>query len=437
MKKPNVNFLKISEKRIALRVTSAAERAIRHGHPWLFENAIVHQSHHGKAGDLAVIFDKKRRFLAIGLYDPEATIRVRVLARHQPATINKTWFRSKLDTASQLRAPLRDSSPDALTNGYRLIHGENDGFPGFVIDRYAETAVIKIYTPAWIPHLQSILAALEDIFPFERIILRLSDRLKENEYGLHDGMILVGEKPDTPIIFSENGLRFEADPIHGQKTGFFLDQRENRARVEKLAEGKRVLNAFSYTGGFSIYAARGGARQVVSLDASKPALRVAERNFSLNQSPPLTPPTGGRIYPFSTREKAGTGANITGASVHKSVAGDAFEEMTKMRKESRLFEMVIIDPPSFAKKESQIEGAIKAYKKLTRLGLGILAPKGILVQASCSSRVDSELFFNAINLAARQAGRPLKEIERSGHALDHPIGFREGEYLKCLFAIAP
>lgn len=108
-----------------------------------------------------------------------------------------------------------------------------------------------------------------------------------------------------------------------------------------------------------------------------------------------------------------------------------------MRKESRLFEMVIIDPPSFAKKESQIEGAIKAYKKLTRLGLGILAPKGILVQASCSSRVDSELFFNAINLAARQAGRPLKEIERSGHALDHPIGFREGEYLKCLFAIAP
>ncbi len=410
MEKLKIDLPKISKKRIALRVTSAAERAIRSGHPWVFENAIAHQSHQGKVGDLAVIFDKKRNFLAIGLYDPDSMIRVHILRALKPATIDQHFFAEKLNTAHQRRALLRDSRH---TNGYRILHGENDGMPGIVIDRYAETLVIKLYTPAWVPHLSAILDALKKDFSAKRIILRLSDRLKENAHGLYDGMILVGEKPTSPIIFQENSLKFEADPLHGQKTGFFLDQRENRARVEKLAKGKRVLNVFSYTGGFSIYAARGGAKEVISLDASKVAIEVAERNFGLNQP-----------------------ASIAESCIHKGVAGDAFDVMTKMKKEGRRFDMVIIDPPSFAHKKSQIEGAVKAYKKLTRLGLGILVPNGILVQASCSSRVDTELFFNSINLAARQAGRLLKEIERSSHALDHPIGFAEGEYLKCLFAVA-
>jgi len=405
---------KAADKRIALRVTPAAERAIRQGHPWLFEQAIIHQSHQGKAGDLAVIFNKKRRFLAIGLYDPKATIRVRILQYIKAASINQDWFKSKLDAASQLRAPLRDSPPDKLTNAYRLVHGENDGLPGLIIDRYHDTAVVKLYTPAWIPHLQSVIFALGEIFPFKRIVLRLGGAVKENEFGLQDGMLLVGKKSDQPLIFHENGLQFEVDPVRGQKTGFFLDQRENRARIEKLSKGKNVLNAFSYTGGFSVYAARGGAHSVLSLDASKPALEAATRNFKHNQPLP-----------------------ITEATVHECVAGDAFEEMTRMKKKGRQFEMVIIDPPSFAKNESQIEGAISAYKKLTRLGMSLLVPGGILVQASCSSRVDAETFFSIVNQAAIQVRRPLKEIERSGHALDHPIAYREGEYLKCIIAVAP
>ena len=397
----------ISEQRIAIRVTPAAERAIRNGHPWIFKNAIVHQSHKGKAGDLAVIFDKKRRFLAIGLYDPEGMIRVRILRVLKPATIGEDFFKEKLDAAHQRRISLRDAAKK--TNGYRLLHGENDGMPGLVIDRYAETAVIKLYTTSWIPHLPAILIALESVFPAERVVLRLSDRLKGETHNFQDGMILVGEKLDTPITFSENGLRFEVDPRLGQKTGFFLDQRENRARVQKLAQGKTVLNVFSYTGGFSIYAARGGAKKVISLDASKPAIKAARKNFSLN---------------------------FKETHLHEGIVGDAFEVMAQMKKEGRLFKMVIIDPPSFAHKQPQTDGAIKAYKKLTNLGLNILSPNGILVQASCSSRVDSDLFFNTVNIAARQAGRFLKEIERSSHALDHPIGFPEGEYLKCLFAIA-
>ena len=397
-----------SKKRIALHVTPAAERAIKSGHPWLYENAITSQSHVGKTGDLAVIFDKKRKFLGIGLYDPNSIIRVRLLRVLTPASIGQPFFEEKLNTANQRRAPLRRAK--RKTNGYRLLHGENDGMPGIIIDRYAETAVIKLYTPAWIPHLRDVLGALESIFPAKRLILRLSDSLKENKYNLHDGMILVGEEIDSPIIFHENGLKFEVDPIHGQKTGFFLDQRENRMRVEKLARGKRVLNAFSYTGGFSVYAARGGAKKVISLDASKPAVDASRRNFALN---------------------------FKDSDLHEGIIGNAFEVMTQMQKSNRLFEMVIIDPPSFAHKKSQVEGAILAYKKLTRLGLNLLAPKGILVQASCSSRVETELFFNTIHLVVRQAKRPLKEIERSSHALDHPIAFAEGEYLKCLFAIAP
>lgn len=394
-----------SEKRIAIHITPRAERALRGGHPWLFENAIVKESHQGKAGDLAVIFDKKRRFLAIGLYDPDSVIRVRVIRALKPATIDQAFFAKKLDAAHQRRAPLRDSDH---TNGYRILHGENDGMPGITIDRYAETAVIKLYTPAWIPHLNQILLALEKTFHARSVILRLSKNLQKNEIGLQDGMLLIGEEIVPPLIFQENGLRFEVDPINGQKTGFFLDQRENRARVERLAAGKRILNAFAYTGGFSVYAARGGAREVISLDASAFATEAAERNFALNFT----------------------------ENIHHSITGDAFKVMGKMKKEGQLFDMVILDPPSFAHKKSQVVGAVKAYKKLTRLGLDILAPRGTLVQASCSSRVDTELFFNAVHLAARQAGRPLNEIERSSHALDHPIGFREGEYLKCLFAVA-
>ena len=397
-----------SEKRLALNVTAAAERAIRQGHPWIYESAITSQSHQGKAGDLAVVFDKKRKFLAIGLYDPNSPIRVRVLQRLRPATIGEAFFKAKLDAANTLRQPLREA--EQLTNGYRLVHGENDGLPGLIIDRYAETYVVKVYTPAWFPHLNDVLAALNTALGPARIVLRLSDRAKDNEYGLEDGMVLHGNPLDAPVIFLENGLRFEADPILGQKTGFFLDQRENRARVETLAQGKRVLNIFSYTGGFSVYAARGGATEVISLDASKPATDAAERNYKLN---------------------------FPDGDIHKTITGDAFSEMARMRDEGQRFEMVIIDPPSFAKKASQTAGALNAYQKLTKLGLDILTPNGILVQASCSSRVESDDFFDAIHIAARQHGRPLNEIERTSHALDHPIGFREGEYLKCLFASVP
>ncbi len=399
----------ISDKRLAVRVKPAAERALKDGHPWLFEEAITKLSGDGRSGDLAVIFDRKKRFLAVGLYDPDSSIRVRVLQHSQSAVINQDWLQAKIEAAARLRAPL----PAARTTAYRLVHGENDGLPGLVIDRYDNTYVIKLYTAAWVVHLRAALAALTAVANPYRVVLRLSRgavRQKTNLHGLQNGAILQGVPLDGPVRFMENGLIFEADVARGQKTGFFLDQRENRARVEELAKDKSVLNVFAYTGGFSLYAARGGAKSVLSLDSSHPALNAAVRNFDLN--PALSPVR------------------------HPMLKGDAFEKLAELRENGRSYDMIIIDPPSFAKSRAEVDGALAAYARLVRLGLGVLEPGGTFVMASCSSRVATDDFFSLVYRTAREEKRALREIERTAHPLDHPIGFKEGTYLKCLFAIA-
>jgi 23S rRNA (cytosine1962-C5)-methyltransferase len=336
---------------------------------------------------------------------------VRILQHHKPAEIDQTWFQTKICAAAEIRAALAED-----TNGYRLIHGENDGLPGLVLDRYHHSLVMKLYTPGWIPYLPMLIAILNDLLAPERIILRLSRGVRQYPEYLHqleDGDVILGSLPQGSVLFLENGITFEADLLHGQKTGFFLDQRENRARVEQFAQGKRVLNIFSYTGGFSVYTARGGAREVFSVDISQPALEVAKRNFKHNQHHPKV-----------------------AACRHTTRKGDAFNLLNDYAQSKEKFDIVIIDPPSFAKKKEETHKALAAYRRLTRLGLAVLAPGGILVQASCSSRVNAPDFFASIHQAAHQAGRVLNEIERSGHALDHPIGFSEGEYLKCLIARA-
>jgi 23S rRNA (cytosine1962-C5)-methyltransferase len=401
-------------KNIAMRISPPAERALKQGHPWVFDQSITEQSRAGSPGDLAVIFDDKRRFLAVGLYDPTSPIRVRILQTRQPAIIRADWFKTRLEAAVRLRLSLIELPAERATTGYRLVHGENDGFPGLVVDRYADTLVIKLYTPAWIPHLREFCSTLVEVCPAESLILRFSrSLLKQTEFlaGLSDGLVIGGSPLAGPILFQENGLTFEADPILGQKTGFFLDQRDNRTRVERLSRGLSVLNVFAYTGGFSVYAARGGAQQVVSVDISAPAMETAVRNMAHNRQ-----------------------ISNVAAAVHETIADDAFNVLARMAAEERLFDMVIIDPPMFAQNLAQVGAAISAYQRLTRLGLAVLQTGGVLVQASCSSRVEAEDFFNAIHQAARDSNRRLTEIKRTGHALDHPIGFKEGAYLKCLFA---
>lgn len=395
-----------SSKRIAMHVTPAAERALRDGHPWLFDGGIRDQRREGNPGDLAVIFDQKDRFMAVGFYDPNSPIRVKVLQHNDPAVINADWFREKLIQAIKIRQPLADSGD---TDGYRLIYGENDGLPGLVIDRYAQTLVIKIYTAAWIPHLATLLPLLDEVQPAQRWVLRMAREIGET-YGLYDGQVLKGTEPDGPVQFHENGLTFAADVVHGHKTGFFFDQRDNRARVGQLAAGKRVLDVFAYSGGFSVYAAHGGAQSVTSLDISAPALDAAQLNMQLNHADP----------------------NVANAQ-HEILVMDAFEGMAKLHQEKRQFDLVIVDPPAFAKRKDEIDRALAAYRRLAELAIPLVAPGGDLVMASCSSRVTSEAFFKAVRGA--DSHHRLRVREKTFHALDHPVGFPEGAYLKCLFLL--
>ena len=276
--------------RLRLRVTAAAETAVRSSHPWVFSDSVLELNRAGQTGELAVIYDRKDRFLAVGLFDPDSPIRVRILHAGKPQTIDRAWWQARLEQALARRRDLFD----AQTTGCRLIHGESDGWPGLVLDRYDTTLVLKLYTAAWLPRLDDTLTLLKENVPGERIVLRLSRNIQavaeRRAPPRRDGEIIFSNPAETvpgaPIIFLESGLRFEADVVRGQKTGFFLDQRENRREVETLARGRRVLNAFSFSGGFSVYAARGGAVAVTDLDISAHALAAAKRNFALNKNFP-------------------------------------------------------------------------------------------------------------------------------------------------------
>ena len=392
--------------RLRLRITAAAETIVRCGHPWLFADSIHTINRAGQAGELAVIYDRKDKFLAVGLFDPDSPIRVRILHAGKPQSIDSAWWGMRLEKSLAVRRDLFG----AQTNGFRLIHGESDGWPGLVLDKYDSSLVLKIYTAAWLPRLEEIISLFKEKIPSERIVLRLSRNIQpfaEKQFQLIDGQILFGSTPNAPVIFSENGIRFEAEVLRGQKTGFFLDQRENRAEVEKLSRGRKVLNAFSFSGGFSVYAARGGAKSVTDLDISAHALESAKRNFALNQNFPGV-------------------ANCR----HELIQADCFEWLEKT---SGKFDLIVLDPPSLAKRATERDGAINAYEKLNSLGIQKLARSGMLVAASCSAHVSAPEFFDAVRRAAAKSGRKFSEFKTLQHPPDHPATFTEAAYLKVIY----
>jgi 23S rRNA (cytosine1962-C5)-methyltransferase len=406
--------------RLKLTLRPTAETIVRGGHPWVYSDSIRSQNREGEAGELAVIYDRNDKFLAVGLFDPESPLRVRVLHAGKPVTLDANWWRGRL----QQSLARREGIADAQTNGLRLINGESDGWPGLVLDRYDATLVLKLYTAAWLPRLAEVQQLILTTLQPERIVLRLSRNIQDlaaawpdaanpplsppkRGTGFRDGQILHGPPLDGVVTFLETGIRFEADVLRGQKTGFFLDQRENRRLVETFAAGADVLNAFSFSGGFSLYAARGGAKSVTDLDISAHALAAAERNFKLN-----------------------TGNPGVARCEHRTLQTDAFEWIERARPGQ--FDVVIVDPPSLAKREAERAGAIQAYGRLNANGIRLLRPQGVLVAASCSAHVSAEEFFGAVRSAARQSERRHEELGTSLHAPDHHATFPEAHYLKCI-----
>jgi len=398
----------VDTRRVAVRVTRDALRQVRGGHPWVYDGSVVSASHDAPPGALAVIFDDRRRFAAIGLWDPTSPLRVRVLHAGQPAAVDAGLWADRLDRARHRRAPLVDAGS---TTGFRCVNGESDGLPGLVLDRYGDTAVVKLYTPAWFPHLAELVPLLVAAAGVDRLVLRLSRAVADGTtHGLADGQVLVGSVPDGPVEFLEHGLRFGADVVHGQKTGHFLDQRDNRALVGSMAAGGHVLDVFACTGGFGVHAAAGGARAVHTVDVSEPALATARANMARNREVPAV-----------------------AACRHTTEAGDAFDVLAGHAAAGRRWDLVVIDPPSFAPRQDAVERALRAYARLTALGLAVTRPGGVLVQSSCSSRIDADTFHRQLREVSTAAGHRLEELARTGHALDHPATFPEARYLKTAF----
>jgi 23S rRNA (cytosine1962-C5)-methyltransferase len=394
--------------RVAVRVTPQAARHVRAGHPWLFESSITSVSAtHAAPGDLAVVFDPQRRFAGVGLWDPTSPIRVRLLHAGQPVTIDPTWWRHQLAAALDRRSPLAQSG---TTTGYRLVHGENDGFGGLVIDRYDTTLVVKVYTSAWFPHLPVLIDMLTELTTAQRVVLRLARSVRDDG-AFVDGATVMGPAPTGPVPFLEYGLTFLADVVRGHKTGHFFDQRDNRHLVAGHCAGKRVLDVCSATGGFSVHAAAAGALSVTAIDVSAAALSALEDNIRANQQVP--PVARCRV---STQ------------------CGDAFTLMDRLITAGGQFDVVVVDPPSMASNASQVDRAVRAYGRFAEQGLRLVADGGVLFQASCTSRVSADDLDTIMQRAARRAGVRLNILRRTGHALDHPITFPEGAYLKGVLA---
>ena len=396
-------------KAIKLQVSKTLQTKILKGYPWIFDYQIQSPPQDGKPGYLGIVYSSKNKFLAIGLYDPFSAIRLRILQYGSPQEIDVAFFAERIKKAIALRSSL----PKMGTSGYSVINGENDRLPGMVIDRYEDTAVLKLYTSAWIPFFDILLPLLEEHLKVQRCVLRLSRNAKKTVEEISDfreGQVLFGPPLNAPVCFRENGLFFEVDVFEGQKTGFFLDQRDNRQCIRTMSKDKSVLNVFSYTGGFSIYAFAGGCRSVVEIDSNPWAIKTSRETFELN-------------FPSKQFE----------TDNFQQLQRDAFIALKQLGAMKKSFDLVILDPPAFATSKKQKIKALITYSRLAESGAVLTRPGGILFAASCSRHVSGKDFFKAVVSGVKSAGKVYEVIQQTGHAVDHPVLFPEGEYLKGVY----
>lgn len=380
-------------KTIALK--SGKDRSLLRKHPWVFSGALNLQEEI-QNGELVRVVNKKGQFLGIGHYQ-NASIAVRVISFNDVAVDHAFWVNA-LRKASETRTRL--SLPNDDTTIYRLVHGEGDMLTGLVIDIYGDTAVIQPHSHGMYLQAKEVSEALKDVLgsSLTTCILKHPSNVKDE-----GAEVLFGE---SKAIFEtkEWNITYKLDLLNGQKTGFFVDQRKNRRRLGEYSKGKKVLNTFCYNGGFSLCALKAGAEKVVSIDVSKPAIEQTKNNLIANGFDP---------------------------ELHECIAMDTFEYM---QQNSEDFDVIVLDPPAFAKKISARHNAIKGYTRLNAMALRQIKAGGILFTFSCSQVVDKTLFYNAIVAAAIQAGRNVKVLERLSQPADHPVSIfhPEGEYLKGL-----
>ena len=372
-------------------------RHIHAGHPWIWRDALAHASL--ATGAVVDVHDRGGRFVARGLWDARSPLAVRVFTLDEDEALDGAMIRRRVADALAARRGVIEFSGPAETNAFRMVNGEGDFLPGVVVDLYHDTAVVRFDGDAARALEGDVVSAV--VAAGRPLGLA---RVYERSRGAK-GKALFGGEPPAVVEIRERGVRFAVDVIHGQKTGTFLDQRDNRAAIRPWAAGVAVANLFSYTGGFSVHAALAGARTVVSVDSAAPALASARDNFALNGIDP---------------------------DAHRFECADVFEWLARGKAERRRFELMIVDPPSFAPSEKSVDKALAAYRDLFAESLALVAPGGVLAAASCSSHVDMEAFLGAIRDASARARRPLRILETRGQPGDHPTvpAFKEGRYLK-------
>ena len=371
------------------------------GHPWLYVNAVP-AIQGARTGEFVTLLGQGRRPIGQALFDADSPIALRVLSTRKDETPGPALWHRRVDQALALRRSTLDLRD---TDCFRLLHGEGDRLPGVVVDHYAGFLVLKLDTPAWLPHLEQLCDALEQQVRPRGIYFKGISGEHESPRNLR------GDDPPEHILVREHGMRLQVDVRRGQKTGLFLDQRENRALIRQVARGRRVLNLFSYTGGFSLAAALGGATHVTSVDLARGAIDGARHNFSANDLDP---------------------------AAHSFVAADAFEHLAACAAARELFDLVIVDPPSFAPRKQALRAAEAAYTKLNAAAIRQVSPGGLVACASCSSHVPMDLFLQILRESARMARRALRVLEIRQEPADHPtpLHFPEGRYLKFVLALA-
>lgn len=381
------------------------EKSVNNRHPWLFSGAIQRIDRAAQDGDVVDVHSAAGAWLARGYLNRRSQIQVRLLTWDAGQAIDETFWRSRLQRAIAGRAAL---AADPQTDAYRLVYAESDGLPGLVVDRYGDWLVLQALTLG-VELVKPLLARLlVELCQPTGIVERSDVDVREKE-GLRPLVgSLHGAPPAGPVEIKEHGRRFLVDLLGGQKTGFYLDQRENRRRTAAYCQGGRVLNAFSYSGGFAIHALAAGAAHVTNLDSSVEALGLAERNLALNG--------------FDPDVQA------------ESVVGDVFQVLRDWRAAGERFDVIILDPPKFARSQGQIDRAARAYKDIDLLAMQLLRPGGVLATFSCSGLVSPDLFQKIVFGASVDAGRDVQVIERLSQGPDHPLllSFPEGEYLKGL-----
>jgi 23S rRNA (cytosine1962-C5)-methyltransferase len=385
-----------------LTIAKGKEHSIQRKHPWVFSGALASDTTELQDGDLVCLATKKQQILGIGHFQ-HATISVRLLS-FDYETIDEAFYERRLSNAYQLRLRIGLLSPD--NNIFRLCHGEGDLLPGLIIDYYNGVAVIQCHSFGMYRQVELISQALQKVIgpDLKAIYHKSSDTLAKREgaiEGAADGY-LYGEVA-VPHLAQENGVQYQIDWINGQKTGFFIDQRENRALLGKYAQGKKVLNTFCYSGGFSLQALQNGAALVHSLDSSKKAIALTDANVVLNQ--------------FEDR--------------HASIVDDAMDYMKNLPED---YDIIVLDPPAFAKHRDKRHQAIQGYKRLNAHAIRQIKPGGLIFTFSCSQVVDTLLFTNTVIAAAIEAGRSCRILDQLHQPADHPIqAFHpEGAYLKGL-----